>query len=87
MKDNSGLRVILDVLRFYGLLIRYCYLRVVYVYLLIKYHLVKAGGAALIEAVEIWYMIKTMSNENRVIFAACIAVSIYALALITLIRL
>ena len=86
MKDKPGLRHILDVFRFYGLLLRYCYLRVCYVYLLIKYYLVKAGGAALIEAVEIWYSIKTMSNENRVIFAACIAVSIYGLALITLIR-
>ena len=87
MRDNPVLRYILDIFRFYGLLLRYCYLKICYVYLLTKYYLLKAAGAALIEAVEIWYSIKTMSNENRVIFAACIAVSIYGLALITLIRL
>lgn len=86
MKDNAVVRIITDQVRFYRLLGRYCGLQIRYVYLLIKYHLVKLGGAALIEAVEIWYTIKSMSNENRVIFAACIAVSIYGLALITLIR-
>lgn len=87
MKDNPVLRFILDIFRLYGLLFRYIYLHFRYVYLLTKYHLVKLGGAALIEAMEIWYSIKTMSNENRLIFAACIAVSIYGLSLITLIRL
>ena len=86
MKDNAVVRIIADQVRFYGLLGRYICLRIQYVYLLIKYHCVKLGGAALIEAMEIWYSIKTMSKENRVIFAACIAVSIYGLALITLIR-
>ncbi len=80
------LRGILDALKFYGLLMHYIWLRIVYVYLHIKYYCVKVGGAALIEAVEIWYSIKTMSKENRVIFAACIAVSIYGLSLVTLTR-
>lgn len=87
MKDNPVARYIIDIFRFYGLLLRYCWLRLVYVYLLVKHFFIKTGGAALIEAVEIWYSIKTMSNQNRIIFAACIAVSIYGLALITLIRL
>lgn len=80
------LRGVLDVLKFYGLLIHYIWLRIVYVYLHIKLYCFKLGGAALIEAVEIWYSIKTMSKENRLIFAACIAVSIYGLSLLTLIR-
>ena len=84
--NNKVARYIVDVLKFYGLLIHYIWLRIVYVYLHIKYYCFKLGGAALIEAMEIWYSIKTLSTENRVIFAACIAVSIYGLALITLIR-
>jgi hypothetical protein len=87
MKDNPVLRFIIDLLRLYGLLFRYIYLHVRYLYLLIRYCLLKIEGAALIEAVEIWYSIKSMSKEHRIIFAACIAVSIYGLALVTLIRL
>ena len=86
MKEKPALRLGIDLFRFYGLILRYCYLRVCYVYLLIKYHLVKVAGAALIEAVEIWYSIKLMSNEYRVIFATCIAVSIFILARFMLIR-
>ena len=86
MMNNKVARYIIDALKFYGLLIHYIWLRIVYVYLHIKYYCFKIGGAALIEAVEIWYSIKTMSKENRVIFAACIALSIYGLSLVTLIR-
>ena len=87
MKDNPFWRFMADQVRITGLLIKYFYLHVRYLYLLIRYCLLKIEGAALIEAVEIWYSIKSMSKENRIIFAACIAVSIYGLALVTLIRL
>ena len=86
MQVRRIVRIVLDVLKFYGLLIHYIWLRIVYVYLHIKLYCFKLGGALLIEAMEIWYSFKTMSNENRVIMAACIAVSIYCLSLITLIR-
>ncbi len=86
MMDRPAVRIIISQVRFFSLLVRYIYLHVVYIYLHIKYYLLKAVGAALIEAVELWYSIKSMSNEHRVAFAACIAVSIYGLALITLIR-
>lgn len=87
MKDNPVLRIIVDQVRFTRLLVRYLYLHVRYLYLLIRYCLLKIEGAALIEVVELWYSIKSMSKEHRIIFAACIAVSIYGLALVTLIRL
>ncbi len=80
------MRFLVDLFRFYGLLLRYCYLRVCYVYLLFRYHLLKLCGALLIEAVEIWCSIKSMSREDRIVFSACIAVSIYGLSLISLIR-
>ena len=79
-------KIFIDQVRFTGLLIQYCYLRICYLYLLIKYHLLKAAGAALIEAVKIEYCIKSLSKEDRVIFAACVAVSIYCLSLVLLIR-
>lgn len=86
MMDKPPVRFIVDLVRFYGLLLRYIYLRIRYVYLLCRYYLLKIEGAALVEAVEIWYSIKCMSKENRVILAACIAISIYGLSLIMLIR-
>jgi len=86
MRDKRAVRIIIDLVRFYGLLGRYIYLHICYVYLQIKFVLLKAAGAALIEAVKIEYCIKSLSNENRVIFAACIAVSIYCLTLVMLIR-
>ncbi len=73
--------------RFLGLLIRYIYLHIRYIQLHIEYYLLKAAGATLIEAVKIECWIKSMSREDRVIFSACIAVSIYVLALVMLIRL
>ena len=52
----------------------YLYLHIrLRVFLIIQYILLKAAGAALIEAVKIEYCIKSMSKEYRVIFAACIA--------------
>ena len=86
MKKKAAVKFIAKEVKFYCLLVQYVCLKTRYFYLLLKYHCVKLGGAALIEAMEIWCSIKLMSNENRVIFAACIAVSIYGLALITLIR-
>ena len=80
------MKIINEHLRFMGLLLRYCYLRVCYIYLHMKYYLLKAAGAALIEVVKIEYFIKSLSKEDRVIFSACIAVSIYILALSLLIR-
>ena len=72
--------------RFIGLLLRYCYLQVYYIYLVICRCLLKLAGAALIEAVKIEYFIKSLSKEDRVIFTACIAVSIYIVAFVMFIR-
>jgi len=76
----------IEFVRFIGLLIRYIYLHIRYVYLHIKFYLLKAAGAALVEAVKIECLIKSMSKEDRVIFSAGVAVSIYILALIMVIR-
>ncbi len=86
MKDKRAVRTIIDVLRFYGLLLQYFYLHLRKLQLYIHYYMLKAAGALLIEAVKIEYCIKSLSKEDRVIFAACIAVSIYGLALVMLIR-
>lgn len=86
MKNRPIVRLIIKEIQFTGLLIQYLYLKVCYVSLLIRYHLLKIAGAALIEAVKIEYCIKTLSNGDRIIFAATIAVSIYAVALVMLIR-
>lgn len=80
MRDRPIVRIIVEQAQIYRLLVRYICLRIQYVLLLCRYYLLKMGGAALIEAVEIWYSIKSMSKENRVIFAACVAISIYLLA-------
>lgn len=72
--------------QFIGLLLRYCYLRVCYLYLIICRCLLILARAALIEAVKIEYFIKSLSKEERVIFAACIAVAIYIVAFIMFIR-
>lgn len=79
-------RIIILQVRFTGLLLQYCYLRLRYIQLHIEYYLLKAAGATLIEAVKIECWIKSMSKEDRVIFATCIAVSIYILMLFMLIR-
>ncbi len=79
-------KFIVDYVRLMGLLVQYFLLHVEYFYLLCCKFLLKVAGAALIEAVKIEYCIKSMSMENRVIFAACVAVSIYVLALVMLIR-
>ena len=79
-------RIIVLQVRFIGLLLRYCYLQVCYVYLVICRFLLKLAGALLIEAVKIEYCIKSLSKEDRIIFAACIAVSIYVVAFIMFIR-
>ena len=52
----------------------------------IYYMSLKLAGALLIEAVKIEFCMKSLSKEDRVIFAACIAVSIYVVALIMFIR-
>ena len=86
MLDSPIIRLVIQHIRLTRLVAKYCCLRVQYVYLLIKYHLIKIGGAALIEAVKMQYFIKSWSKEERVVFAACIAVSIYCLALYWRIR-
>ena len=86
MMGRRVARVIIAQVRFTGLLLKYFYLHVRYVQLHIEYYLLKAAGAILVEAVKIECWIKTMSKEDRFIFAACTAVSIYILALIMLIR-
>lgn len=79
-------RIIILQVRFTGLLLRYIYLRIRYIQLHIEYYLLKAAGATLIEAVKIECWFKSMSKEDRIIFATCVAVSIYVLALFMLIR-
>ncbi|MCY3977689.1 MAG: hypothetical protein OXG23_06285 [Chloroflexi bacterium] len=86
MMGRRVARIIIAQVRFTGLLLHYCYLRLRYIQLHIEYYLLKAAGATLVEAVKIEYWIKSMSKEDRVIFATCVAVSIYILALIMLIR-
>ena len=83
---RSVVRIIIEQVRFTGLLIYYLYLRVIYIYLHIKLYFLKAVGAALVEAVKIEGCIRSMSKEDRIIFAACVAVSIYVVALAMLIR-
>lgn len=86
MMGRRVARIISLQVRFTGLLLRYFYLRLRYIQLHIEYYLLKAAGATLIEALKIECWIKSMTKEDRFIFATCIAVSIYILALITLIR-
>ncbi|MDE2821685.1 MAG: hypothetical protein OXN94_02685 [Chloroflexota bacterium] len=61
-------------------------LYVQYIYLHICYFFLKVAGALLLEAAKIEIYIKFMTKEERIKFAACIAVSIYILMLILLIR-
>ena len=86
MRDNPVARIISLQVRFVRLFLRYIYLHIRYVMLHIELYLVKAAGAVLVEAVKIHYCIKSLSKEDRVIFATCVAVSIYILALMMLIR-
>ncbi len=81
MMDNPLVRIIAEQVKLTGLLIRYIYLHIRYVYLHVKLYLIKFAGAALIEAVKIEYCIKSLSKEDRIVFAACVALSIYLLAL------
>ena len=87
MKDNAVVKFLIDQARITCLLLRYIYLHICYLYLLIRYALLKIAGALLIEAVKIEYFIKSLSKEDRVMFAASVAVSIYVLMLIAVIRL
>lgn len=90
MRVKRALREVIVVLEIYGLLVEYIYLHILRACLIIKYRLLKAAlkaaKAVLIEAVKIEYCIKSLSKEDRVIFAACVTVSIYALALVMIIR-
>ena len=86
MRDKRAVRTIIDVIRLYGLLLQYLYLHLRKLQLYIQYYLLKAAGALLIEAVKIECWIKSMTREDRIIFATCIAVSIYILALFMFIR-
>ncbi len=80
------MRIIVDLLRFYYLLLNLGYLYVCKFVLLVQYYGFILAKTVLLEAVELWCTFKCMKIENRIIFAACIAVSIYGLTLITLIR-
>ena len=86
MMDRPTVRIIVKQVQLFGLILHYLYLRLRYVQLHIHYYLLKAAGAALVEAVKMEYFIKYLSKYERVIFATCIAVSIYILILIMLIR-
>jgi len=79
-------RIINNQVRIFRLLVRYFYLHVRYVQLHVRYYLLRAAGAALVEAAKIECRIKSLSKEDCVIFATCMAVSIYALALVVFIR-
>ncbi len=74
-------------LRFIGLLVRYFFLRVQYVYLLLHLCLIKVAGALLIEIVKFEGFLKALSKEDRIMLAACVAVSIYVVTLVLSIRL
>ena len=80
------MRLISKQVRIFCLLVQYFYLHLCKIYLHIKFYFIKAAGAMLIEAVKIEYCIKSLSKEERITFAACVAVAIYALALVLLIR-
>ena len=82
--DRPIVRIIVKYFELLGLLLQYAYLHIRLVQLRIYYYLLKAAGAALIEAVKLEYCIKSLSKYDRVIFAACVAVSIYLLAHIIL---
>ena len=86
MKDNAAVKFLVDQARITWLLARYIYLHICYFCLLMRYALLKVAGALLIEAVKIEYFIKSLSKEDRVMFAASVAVSIYVLMLIAIIR-
>ncbi len=86
MKDNPFLEILIQQVRLTGMLIRLVLLRLEYLRLLIRLYTIKAVGAALIEAVKIEYCIKSLSKEDRIAFAACVAVSIYVVALTLLVR-
>jgi hypothetical protein len=79
-------RIIIGQAQILRLLIRYLYLHVRYVQLHIRYYLLKLAGAALVEAVKMEYCIKSLSKDDRVIFATCITVPVYLLVLSMLIR-
>ena len=81
---RTTVRIIKDYVHFMGLLVQLLYLRLCYVCLLIRYYMLKIAGAALIEAVNIEYCIKSLSNRDRVVFATCVAFSIYFLVLVVL---
>ena len=87
MKDNAAVKFLIDQARITWLLMRYIYLHFCYFCLLVRYALLKVAGALLIEAVKIEYFIKSLSKEDRVMFAASVAVSIYVLMLVAIIRL
>lgn len=67
-------------LRFLG----YCRIYVLllrYVYLHLKLYYLKAKAVTLIESARIRYCIRIVSRENPVMFAACIAICVYLVAL------
>ena len=86
MLDSPITKSIARQARLMRLVLIYCGLRMQLVYLHIKYHVIKIGGAALIEAVKIEYLIKSWTKGDRVMFAACIALMFYCLAFYLRIR-
>lgn len=86
MMNRPIVRILISQWRLIGLLARYIYLHVLYIMLLMLRFLFKAAGAALVESVKIGYCITSLSKEYRVIFAACIALLMYLLALNLLIQ-
>lgn len=97
MQDRPNEKIFLGFLRICRLLIRYIYLHIQLYFLLLQRFLLKClftvlkaaihlWGAAMIGALEVVYSIKSLSNESRIVFAACIALSMYLLALNFILR-
>ena len=86
MDDKPMLRLIILQFRLFRLLVRYVYLHIRYVELHIRYYLLKIVGAALVEALKMAYAIRCLSRDERLVFATCIALSIYILTVVMPIR-
>ncbi len=80
------MKSIINEIEIMGLLLKIYYFKLLLLLLKILRVLIRVGGALLVEAVKILYLTKFLSKEERIIFSACVAVSIYILALVMFIR-
>ncbi len=84
--DRPIIQLFVKYLRLYWLLLQYLYLHLRKLQLYIQYYMLKAAGAALIEAVKIEFYFKALSKYDRIMLATIVAVSIYSLALVFIFR-